>query len=107
MSNKTQSFLWRLTGLAALALLAMTIMLAVQAGNQTAVGVSAHIEEQVYLRDQPHGAGQIIGVLRRGTAVTITNSFVRGQTTWYEIATDNTSGWVPDTVVNLDTLEER
>ena len=91
-SNKIVSILWRLTGLIALDFVVVTIILAVQAGNQTIIGVAGQIggpNPIVYVRDEPHGGGQILTALRRGTDVVIINSTERGHTTWYEIAVND------------------
>jgi len=104
-SNKIVSILWRLTALIALILLVVTIVLAVQAGNQTITGVAGQIggpNPFVYVRDEPHGGGQVLTALRRGTDVVIIDSAERGHIIWYEIALDDNSGWVPSAAIAID-----
>ncbi len=93
--------LWQITLIVILLLIVATIGLAVQAQNQPVIGVNAQLNGRSYLRDAPHGAAQVVNVLRSGTAVTITDSTEQGMSTWYQIEVGTQEGWLPATAVTV------
>lgn len=98
----TTSRLWQITLILTLLLLIATIGLAVQAQNQPLIGVDAQVNGRFYLRDAPYGGAQVVGVLRGGTAVTITDSTEQGKSTWYQIEIEEQTGWLPATAVTIE-----
>lgn len=98
----TTTRLWQITLIVTLLLFVATIGLAVQAQNQPVIGVDAQVNGRFYLRDAPHGGAQVVGVLRGGTAVTITDSIEQGKSIWYQIEIGEQVGWLPATAVTLE-----
>jgi hypothetical protein len=104
MAPKTLRTLWILTGLVALALLAATIALGIQARVVQELRVPARITSArtpVYLRDYPSATQRILTLLDPGTRVIVVDAAARAGRNWYQVEVDERIGWVPAANVRL------
>ena len=98
VAENTLNRLWIFTGLFALLLFALTLVLAVQTIQHGASRVSAEIagaNSRVFLREKPAGYGTVVTVVQGGTEVTVLESEQVEKTFWYRVQIDKYSGWVP------------
>ena len=110
MSKKGFSILWMLTGIIALALLALTVGLVIRAGSLAEPGVAGRVIDSgstvVLLHAQPGRTAEVITILDPQTALTVVDSQREGDVLWYEVQTAAGQGWVLARSITVETETE-
>lgn len=99
MTNNTYATLWKITGLAAIGLLIVTLILANQARNLPQVGLNGTLTSPnttIYLREEPYGSSKIVTILERGSEVSVIDTQTNQDINWMKIETGRFTGWVPE-----------
>lgn len=111
MSKKITRYLSIITGIAAVILLAATITLSIQAGEQKNISqqsIPVYLtsnQPMVILLQEPDPGSIVATILARGTPVEATDYSKRGSITWYHVVIDeNISGWVQAEFISIDSL---
>ena len=109
MSKKLYLTLWSITGLGLLALLAMTIALAVKSGAQGGADdqtVSAYLSSEypkIILLDEPDPRSIVASVQENGTRITVTDFSHRAGEDWFHVnVNEDSTGWVPGEYISLE-----
>ena len=105
MNGKRLKILWWVTGLAALALLVVTVGLFLRADQIDESGIVAYItgsQAAPFLRDQPNSDGAVLMVLDLGTPVRVSDSSTRGNVDWYFVNVGELSGWLRASLISFD-----
>ncbi len=109
MSKKADQILWRITALAALALLVMTINLLVQSnaqGGETSQNVRAYLTSEqpfVIVLEEANPRSIVASIQERDTPIVVTDYLRRSGQDWYKINIDGTFlGWVQAEYISLE-----
>jgi len=105
MSKRVLRYLWILTGLVTLVLVAATIGLIARARAQVSRGVTAQLagsSSLFHLREQPILNSRIVAILERETTVTVFSSVTENDQTWYRVQAGDQAGWIQAQYVHLD-----
>ncbi|MEJ2707958.1 MAG: SH3 domain-containing protein [Anaerolineales bacterium] len=105
MPKKLTRFLWILTALAAVVLLAATVFMAGKARDLKQQGFSAFItnaSSPVYMRLEPAPHAKIITILENGQAILVHERLEEDGITWYSVRAGNHRGWVLGQYISLE-----
>lgn len=104
MNKKLYATLWTLTGLVAIGLLIVTVILAYRNWNQPQIEFGATLTSPnptVYLRTEPAGSSTIVTILERGSMVHVLDVATYQNVRWMKIKAGKFTGWVPGANINF------
>lgn len=90
---------WRITAIAVLVLVVASMFLVNKSRSHADSGFTGHItgiNATVYLRSQPNANSPIVSILDNDITVFVKNTTTRNSKIWYQIETQNGSGWIPE-----------
>lgn len=106
MTEKPIPFIvWVVTGLVAVALLAVTIVLGVKASGQSGLGVEVYLTSPIgliHIHEEPSMYSPSTGIVANGTSAIIRRIQPVGDVVWYFVEIETTSGWVDETRLSAE-----
>ena len=90
---------WIITGIAALTLLAFTILLAIKASGQAGLGVEVYLTSPtglVHIHEEPSQYSTRVTIVSDGTRAIIRDIEPVGDVIWYFVEVETGSGWVDE-----------
>lgn len=103
--RKRLTFLWIVTGVAAVVLVVFTLNLRSRALEQEAAGFSGTIggvNSAVYLYERPSASSRIVTILDLGAPVHVSDSEDDGNIDWYYVNSAGAAGWLPASRVSAN-----
>ena len=91
---------WIITWVAALTLVAFTIVLAVKASGQAGLGVEVYLTSPtglVHVHEEPNMYSTRVTIVSDGTLAIIRDIESVGDVVWYFVEVETGSGWVDET----------
>ncbi len=109
ISKRTSQILLGITAFAALALMAATIILAIQAsvdGGEAGQNVRAYLQSDqplIIILSEPEYRSLAVSIQEQGTPIIVTEYLRRSGEDWYRINLNETeSGWVQGRYISLE-----
>ena len=91
---------WIITWIAALTLLAFTIVLAIKASGQAGLGVEVYLTSPtglVHIHEEPSMYSTRVTIVSDGTLAIVRDIEPVGEVVWYFVEVETGSGWVDET----------
>jgi hypothetical protein len=96
---------WIITWIAALTLLAFTIVLAIKASGQAGLGLEVYLTSPtglVHIHEEPSMYASRVTIVSDGTLAVIRDIEPVGDTVWYFVEVETGAGWVDETRVSSE-----